>query len=85
MATPITDFPIHIWRPMKDGQPFLAMIGSLPMIFRAPTALGAKRAAEEWRLAEVEKERQRQELSRQRSEALKAARAARAAAKERAA
>jgi hypothetical protein len=44
----ITEAPIHVFKPMSEGQPFLARIARLPMIFEAPTAIGAKKAAVRW-------------------------------------
>jgi len=39
---------ILVWAPMKDGQPYIAMFAKLPMIFDAPTAVGASKAARAW-------------------------------------
>lgn len=43
---------IRVWSPMAPDQPFLAQIEGLGFSFFAPTAMGAKSRAEEWRQAE---------------------------------
>jgi hypothetical protein len=45
---PITQLPIHVYRPMEQGRPFYAYIEKIDLRFSAPTAMGAKKAARDW-------------------------------------
>lgn len=64
---PLNEAPIHVWRPMSDGQPFIARISRLPMFFEASTAIGAKKAAEKWVAEELAKEQARKDRAAARS------------------
>ncbi|RMA42160.1 hypothetical protein D9R08_11995 [Rhodophyticola porphyridii] len=48
----LLDHPIRVCAPMRPDQPYLAQIKGLGFSFYAPTAMAAKRKAEEWRQAE---------------------------------
>lgn len=76
------DAAINVWKPMKEGLPHIAMIGSLPMVFSAPTVMGAKKAAQEWRQGELEKAEARRIAQENREAGLRAAREARRLEKE---
>lgn len=52
MSVDLLDMEIHVWTPMKPGDPCLAMIGNGPVLFRGATPLAVKRQADEWRKAE---------------------------------
>ncbi len=39
---------IKVYKPMREGDMYIALITRVPMIFRARTAIGAKRMAAEW-------------------------------------
>lgn len=64
---PVTELPIHVWTPMTEGLPCLAMAQGLPISAWGPTPLAAKKKLKEF-LAE-------EHLKLQRTEAGKAARA----------
>lgn len=51
----LTELPIHTYRPTDPQRMCLAMIGSLPMIFKAPTLEAVKAKADAWRHEEVAK------------------------------
>lgn len=56
--TPITDLPIHTFKPQQDGQPWLAKIGSvstMPMLFSGASEMAAYGAAFKWRKEELAK------------------------------
>lgn len=60
MTRSILDARIAVWSPMDPADPFLAKIEEragkyLPMIFFGASAMRAKKAADDWRKAEVEK------------------------------
>lgn len=55
MAKLPLDREIHVWRPMKEGVPYVAMISGLSWVFKGPTAVRAKRAASDFRLIETHK------------------------------
>lgn len=52
----ILELPIDIYTPDDPELPYIAFIRGLPMVFKAPSKLRVKRAAEDWRTEEVEKE-----------------------------
>lgn len=49
----VLDAPIDVWKPMREGQPFLAVIRGLHMLFKAQTAMKAKKMADDFRLVEA--------------------------------
>lgn len=55
VASGLLDRRIRIWSPMGSDQPYLAQIEGLGFSFYGPTAMAAKRAAEDWRQAEYVK------------------------------
>jgi len=70
------DLPIRTWTPTADGDPCIAMIGRLPMIFKGKTPMQAHMAADRWRKTETEKAAAKDANARKRLEARKAAREA---------
>lgn len=73
---PITELTIRTWSPTRNGDPCIAMIAGLPMVFYGKTPMQAYRAANEWRQAESAKEARRAQNTATRLAAAKAARAA---------
>lgn len=53
----ILDRAIHTFKPMQDGQPYLARIKGVSMIFEAPSPIAAKRLADDFRLIQSAKVR----------------------------
>ena len=51
----LTELPIHTYRPTDPQRMCVAMIGSLPMIFKAPTVEAVRAKADAWRHEEVAK------------------------------
>jgi hypothetical protein len=49
------DAPIRVFMPMTPGDVCLALIGDGPVLFKGATPLKVRKAAEEWRVAEMEK------------------------------
>ncbi|MCB1341401.1 MAG: hypothetical protein KDK24_10120 [Pseudooceanicola sp.] len=86
MTRSILDLRICLWAPMDPQQdPYVARLEQapgkyLPILFEAPTAMKAKRAAEDWRREEVEKLQKAEENKVKRVAAMQAARAAKAEA-----
>ena len=81
MTRSILDARIAVWSPMDPADPFLAKIEEragkyLPMIFFGASAMRAKKAADDWRKAEVEKLAARERALEARMAGLDAARAA---------
>ena len=59
----IADLPIHTFKPMEEGQPWLAKIGNvstMPMLFTGETQVAAYGAAFRWRKEELAKVAARQ-------------------------
>lgn len=52
---PITELRIRLFQPMADGDPYIALIGNLAMLFKGKTPMQAHAAAEKWRREETEK------------------------------
>lgn len=82
MTRSILDARICVWSPMDPRDPYIAFIEGDNLKFSAPSAMKAKKAAEEWRRAEVVKHHKSIEAYEAKVEKAKSARAARAAAKE---
>ena len=51
----LTEQPIHTYTPTEKGRRCIAMIGRLPMIFKAPTVEAVRAKADAWRHEEVAK------------------------------
>lgn len=49
------DLPIRVFMPMTPGDVCLALIGDGPVLFKGKTPGAVRRAAEEWREAEMAK------------------------------
>lgn len=47
--------PIRIWQPMKDDQPFIAMIDGLEFVFRDASPMRASMKADAWRRTEYDR------------------------------
>lgn len=52
---PFEDLPIRIFLPMTPSDVCLALIGDGPVLFKARTPGAVRKAAEEWRVTELEK------------------------------
>lgn len=75
----LLDRNIFVWMPMSEGQPFIAMIDGAPILFKAASAIAAKRAADEWRKEERSKYEAQMERAAKRAEQANAERAAKRA------
>lgn len=69
---PTESLPIYTWSPDQDGQPHVATIGNLPVLFRAPSSDAAAEKARDFRRAEMEKHERRQRNAAASSERMKA-------------
>jgi hypothetical protein len=49
----ILDRPIYTYKPMQEGQKYIAIIKSFNMVFRGDTAMQAKKIADDFRWEEV--------------------------------
>lgn len=54
---PYDDLPIRIFLPMTPGDVCLALIGDGPVLFKGATPLAVRKAASDWREAELAKMR----------------------------
>lgn len=79
---PITDLPIHVYRPLDETRKCIAFIGDLPLRFKGDTPMKARNAANTWRSEEVAKEEARKDAHEKRMAALAEARAERRKDKE---
>lgn len=52
---PFEDLPIRIFTPMTPGDVCLGLIGDGPVLFKGKTPMSVRKAAEEWRTAELAK------------------------------
>lgn len=50
-----SDLPIRVFLPMTPGDVCLALIGDGPVLFKGKTPVSVRKAAEEWRVAELAK------------------------------
>lgn len=76
----ITDLPIHVYMPMEAERHAIAMIGDLPMVFKAAPPMAARKTADEWRAMEHQKIADQKARAQQRAEEAAAKRAAKAEA-----
>ena len=68
---PTQDLPIYTWSPDQDGQPHIALIGDLPVIFTGATSEVAQSRADKFRADEMAKHARSVEVRKATSERMK--------------
>lgn len=72
----ILDLKIRIWTPLDPEDVCLAKIGDCPILFQGKTPGAVRRAADEWRKAEVDKAEAQQAAAAERARKRQAERGA---------